>query len=156
MSIVIKVSIDVLEESSSEGPLISSTLSEEQIARTIILINNEIVQLDIELIIVNFILIVLILLAELEDKGEDVVFVSDGSTLILDNGWLKVGNLGCDSTEGGGINCNFGSGRIEDDSLFTSFSLFREELGFVGSSAECGSSQNPSVISLLVGDWESD
>lgn len=86
MSIVIKVSIDVLEESSSEGPLISSTLSEEQIARTIILINNEIVQLDIELIIVNFILIVLILLAELEDKGEDVVFVSDGSTLILDNG----------------------------------------------------------------------
>lgn len=86
MSIVIKVSIDVLEESSSEGPLISSTLSEEQIARTIILFNNEIVQLDIELIIVNFILIVLILLAELEDKGEDVVFVSDGSTLILDNG----------------------------------------------------------------------
>lgn len=86
MSIVIKVSIDVLEESSSEGPLISSTLSEEQTARTIFLINNEIVQLDIELIIVNFILIVLILLAELEDKGEDVVFVSDGSTLILDNG----------------------------------------------------------------------
>lgn len=86
MSIVIKVSIDVLEESSSEGPLISSTLSEEQIARTIFLVNNEIVQLDIELIIVNFILIVLILLAELEDKGEDVVFVSDGSTLILDNG----------------------------------------------------------------------
>lgn len=86
MSIVIKVSIDVLEESSSEGPLISSTLSEEQTARTIFLFNNEIVQLDIELIIVNFILIVLILLAELEDKGEDVVFVSDGSTLILDNG----------------------------------------------------------------------
>lgn len=86
MSIIIKVSIDVLEESSSEGPLISSTLSEEQTARTIFLINNEIVQLDIELIIVNFILIVLILLAELEDKGEDVVFVSDGSTLILDNG----------------------------------------------------------------------
>lgn len=86
MSIVIKVSIDVLEESSSEGPLISSTLSEEQTARTIFLINNEIVQLDIELIIVNFILIVLILLAELEDKGEDVVLVSDGSTLILDNG----------------------------------------------------------------------
>lgn len=86
MSIVIKVSIDVLEESSSEGPLISSTLSEEQIARTIFLVNNEIVQLDIELIIVNFILIVLILLAELEDKGEDVVLVSDGSTLILDNG----------------------------------------------------------------------
>lgn len=86
MSIIIKVSIDVLEESSSEGPLISSTLSEEQIARTIFLVNNEIVQLDIELIIVNFILIVLILLAELEDKGEDVVFVSDGSTLILDNG----------------------------------------------------------------------
>lgn len=86
MSIVIKVSIDVLEESSSEGPLISSTLSEEQTARTIFLFNNEIVQLDIELIIVNFILIVLILLAELEDKGEDVVLVSDGSTLILDNG----------------------------------------------------------------------
>lgn len=86
MSIVIKVSIDVLEESSSEGPLISTTLSEEQTARTIFLFNNEIVQLDIELIIVNFILIVLILLAELEDKGEDVVFVSDGSTLILDNG----------------------------------------------------------------------
>lgn len=86
MSIIIKVSIDVLEESSSEGPLISSTLSEEQIARTIFLVNNEIVQLDIELIIVNFILIVLILLAELEDKGEDVVLVSDGSTLILDNG----------------------------------------------------------------------
>lgn len=69
---------------------------------------------------------------------------------------MKVGNLGCDSTEGGGINCNFGSGRIEDDSLFTSLSLSREELGFVGSSAECGSSQNPSVISFLVGDWESD
>lgn len=114
---------------------------------------KEVIQLNFELVGADLLLVALVLVAKFEDKGEDVVSASDCGALGFINSCIEISDAFFDFIKSITIDENLGGGRVEDSLPVWSSLVY----GVSGSNLfEISDSQLPCVLTIFVGDGESD